>query len=471
MAKRFTDSKIQSLKPTNKRAILFEDGGRGFGIRIEPSGRKSFFLEYRFGEAEERRNRVLTIGKYPRVSLTEARSIASQSLSQIEQDIDPATQKLTKKIPDRNALTVGDLVEEYIEKWAKVKKKEQSWKEDERLLNKDILPAIGRKKAKEIRRRDIVLLLDAIVERGAAITANRVLAVTRKMFNFAVGRDIIDASPCVQIPAPSKENRRERYLSEDEIKVFWEKLDDAKMSQEIRLALKFLLVTGQRKNEVIGAEWSEFDLKNKWWTIPAEKSKNKLTHRFPLTSTAMEILNALKKITGQYQFVFASPVGHTKRNPERKAGMFPILGSAVDRALRNNQTNNLKTKQKNIFNLDHFTPHDLRRTTASMMTKSGVGRLVLKKILNHADREVIAIYDIYEDDKEKQVAMRTWNRELKQILTSQKRTESKKVLPGKRKKKESKKVPPKEKIKENNNTITYEQFLKEENLRDFTKKQ
>ena len=470
MAKRFTDAQIKRLKPTSKRAIIFEHGGRGFGLRIEPSGRKSFFLEYRFGEAEERRNRVLTIGKHPTVSLTEARSIASQSLSQIEQDIDPATQKLTKKIADRNALTVGDLVEEYIEKWAKVKKKERSWKEDERLLDKDILPVIGRKKAKDIRRRDIVLLLDAIVERGATITANRVLAVTRKMFNFAVGRDIIDASPCVQIPAPSKENRRERYLSEDEIKVFWEKLDDAKMSQEIRLALKFLLVTGQRKNEVIGAEWSEFDLKNKWWTIPAEKSKNKLTHRVPLTSTAMEILNELKKITGQYQFVFASPVGHTKRNPERKAGMFPILGSAVDRALRNNQINNLKTKQKNIFNLDHFTPHDLRRTTASMMTKSRVDRLVLKKILNHADREVTAIYDIYEDDKEKQVAMRTWDRELKQILTSQKRTESKKVLPDKRKKKESKKVPPKEKIKENNNTITYEQFLKEENLRDFTKK-
>jgi len=471
MAKRFTDAQIKRLKPTSKRAIIFEHGGRGFGLRIEPSGRKSFFLEYRFGEAEERRNRVLTIGKHPTVSLTEARSIASQAHSQIEQDSDPATQRLTKKIADQKALTVGDLVEEYIEKWAKVKKKERSWKEDERLLNKDILPVIGRKKAKDIRRRDIVLLLDAIVERGATITANRVLAVTRKMFNFAVGRDIIDASPCVQIPAPSKENRRERYLSEDEIKVFWEKLDDAKMSQEIRLALKFLLVTGQRKNEVIGAEWSEFDLKNKWWTIPAEKSKNKLTHRVPLTSTAMEILNALKKSTGQYQFVFASPVGHTKRNPERKAGIFPILGSAVDRALRNNQTNNLKTKQKNIFNLDHFTPHDLRRTTASMMTKSGVDQLVLKKILNHADREVTAIYDIYEDDKEKQVAMRTWDRELKQILTSQKRTESKKVLPGKRKKKESKKVPPKEKIKENNNTITYEQFLKEENLRDFTKKQ
>ena len=219
------------------------------------------------------------------------------------------------------------------------------------------------------------------------------------------------------------------------------------MSQEIRLALKFLLVTGQRKNEVIGAEWSEFDLKNKWWTIPAEKSKNKLTHRVPLTSTAMEILNALKKSTGQYQFVFASPVGHTKRNPERKAGIFPILGSAVDRALRNNQTNNLKTKQKNIFNLDHFTPHDLRRTTASMMTKSGVDRLVLKKILNHADREVTAIYDIYEDDKEKQVAMRTWDRELKKFLLAKREQNQRKFFLRKIRKQNQRKFSLRKKLK------------------------
>ena len=150
MPKRFTDSKIQSLKPTNKRAILFEDGGRGFGIRVEPSGRKSFFLEYRFGKGKERRNRVLTIGKYPRVSLTKARSIASQSLAHVEQDVDPATQKQTLIIANRDALSVADLVAEYIEKWAKVKKKERSWKEDERLLKKDIIPAIGRKKAKNI---------------------------------------------------------------------------------------------------------------------------------------------------------------------------------------------------------------------------------------------------------------------------------------------------------------------------------
>ena len=417
MAKRFTDAQLKGLKPQKQRVILYEDGGRGFGLRIEPSGRKSFFLEYRFGEGKERRNRVLTIDQYPRVTLTKARSIAGQSLEQIEQGIDPASNKQTKKIANRNALTVNDLVEEYLDKWAKVQKKEKSWKEDERLLRKDIIPAMGRKKAKDIRRRDIVLLLDEIVDRGAAITANRVLAVTRKMFNFAVGRDIIDASPCVQIPAPAKENGRERNLSEDEIKIFWEKLDVAKMSQEIRFALKFLLITAQRKSEVITAEWDEIDFKTKWWTIPAKKAKNKRTHRVPLTPMAINILKDLKKITGNYQFVFASTFGATKRSPNKKVGSSPILGSSVDHALRDNLTDDPKTRRTNIFKLNHFTPHDLRRTAASMMTKSGVQRLTVKKILNHTDQEITAIYDRYEYDKEKQKAMKVWDHKLQSIFT------------------------------------------------------
>ena len=419
MAKRFTASQLKGLKPKNKRKILYEDGGKGFGIRIEPSGRKSFFLEYRFGKGKERRNRVLTIGQFPIISLTKARSIASHSLDQIEQGDDPATQKIIKKTADRNAVTVNDLVEEYLDKWAKVKKKERSWKEDERLLRKDIIPVMGRKKAKDIRRRDIALLLDEIVDRGAAITANRVLAVTRKMFNFAVGRDIIDASPCVQIPAPSKENRRERNLSEDEVSIFWNKLDDCKMSKEIKIALKFLLITAQRKSEVIEAEWNEFNFKDKWWTIPKTKTKNKKSHRVPLPPIGIEVLNEMKKITGEYKFVFASPIGVTKRNPNRRVGMSPILGASVDHALRDNLIDDPDTGRINIFKLDHFTPHDLRRTATSIMSKSGVPRLTLKKILNHSDGEVTAVYDQYEYDKEKKKALEKWGRKLQSIISSE----------------------------------------------------
>jgi integrase len=105
--------------------------------------------------------------------------------------------------------------------------------------------------------------------------------------------------------------------------------------------------------------------------------------------------------------------------------MFPILGSAVDHALRGNLTEDPKTRRTNIFNLDYFTPHDLRRTAASMMTKSGIQRLTVKKILNHADREITAIYDRYEYDKEKKQAMNIWNTKLRLILANRNPTDYK----------------------------------------------
>ena len=125
----------------------------------------------------------------------------------------------------------------------------------------------------------------------------------------------------------------------------------------------------------------------------------------------------------------------------------PIIASAVDNALRDNLTDDPKTKRTNIFNLDHFTPHDLRRTAASMMTRSGIQRLTVKKILNHSDREITAVYDRYEYDKEKQTAMGSWDRELKQILTKQKKKTPNKIITNQKK-------------EENNKAITYEQFKK-----------
>ena len=135
---------------------------------------------------------------------------------------------------------------------------------------------------------------------------------------------------------------------------------------------------------------------------------------------AINTLNEIKQITGDYKLVFASPVGATKRNPSKQVGTSPILGSSVDHALRDNLTDDPETGRTNVFGLDHFTPHDLRRTTASMMTKSGVPRLTVKKILNHADREITAVYDRYEYDKEKRNALATWDRKLKTILSLKK---------------------------------------------------
>jgi integrase len=388
---RLTDSKIKALKPKKVPYIIGEDGG--MGMRVYPSGKRSFIYMYRFHNTP----RLLTIGAYPLTTLHSARLQATKAKDKILKGIDPAKVKKNAKETHRDAETIKALAAEYIEKWAKPRKR--TWKEDLRIIKKDVIPAFGRRKAKDIKRRDIVLLLDEIVERGAPIQANRALAVIRKMFNFAVTRSILDASPCTAIPAPSKEKCRERVLDDDEIKTVWLELDEAKMHDMIKLSLKLMLVTAQRKQEVSNARWDEFDLKSDWWTIPSERSKNGRPHRVPITPMANELLTKVKDCSVNSDYLFPSP--RTDK---------PITGQSIDHALRNNS---------DYFSIAAFTPHDLRRTASSKMTEAGISSTDVSKILNHSESTTISRhYDHYSYDKEKKKVMNKWDKELTEILNN-----------------------------------------------------
>jgi integrase len=143
-----------------------------------------------------------------------------------------------------------------------------------------------------------------IIKRGSPIAANRTLACIRRMFNFGMERDLISSSPCATVKPPAKEVRRERYLSADEIKIFWHGLEHANMSELTKLALKLQLVTAQRKGEIVSAEWSEIDLINAMWTIPSTKAKNGIAHRVPLTELALNLLTEIKKLSGDSPWLF-----------------------------------------------------------------------------------------------------------------------------------------------------------------------
>lgn len=387
---KLTDRQIKALKPKNERYEVWETNGKGFGVRVAPTGRISFIFLYRYQGTSRR----MTFGHYPEKSLADAHAEHAKSRQFLEKGIDPATLEQDAKEESRRSPTIRRLVDEYIEKYAKPRKR--SWKEDERILNKDVVPRWGKRKAQDITRRDIILLLDEIVDRGAVIQANRTLAAIRKMYSFAMGRGILDSSPCVAIPSPSKENRRDRVLDETEIKTFWNKLDTAKMEKSTALALKIQLITAQRKGEVAGAEWVDFDLNNGWWKIPAEKVKNGFPHRIPLSHLAMKLLNELKEITGDSPWLFPSP-----RDGQH------IAETSIDHAIRVNAEH---------FEIAHFTPHDLRRTAASMMTASGIQRLTVSKVLNHVETGVTSIYDRHSYDKEKKIALRSWGLQLEAIL-------------------------------------------------------
>jgi len=406
---RFTDSKIKGLIkcPPDKGKppkIFFEAGGQGFGIRIHPTRKATFFLEYRFDE----RKRNLTIGSYPQVSLKRARDEVVKALVKIEEGTDPGLERKIGKQTDRNAISVKDLAIEYIDKYAKPKKK--SWKKDQEMLNRDVIPIIGTQKAKDIRKRDIVSLLDRIIERRTAeqpcgSMANRVRALLIMMFKFAVQRDILDASPCVYLAVPHKEEPRERDLAEKEIKTLWKGLDKTGMVDSVKLALKFILVTGQRPGEVASAEWSEVDIKKKCWELPSGKTKNGRLHIVPLSTLALELLKEAKKNSGDSRWLFPSPFRKLEENR--------IAAGSLPHAVQSNLTK---------LGIDHFTPHDLRRTAATQMPAAGFNRrLIVSKILNHSEKGVTGkVYDKYSYLEEKRQALEAWSRKLESIITGEK---------------------------------------------------
>ncbi|WP_193771467.1 tyrosine-type recombinase/integrase, partial [Candidatus Magnetaquicoccus inordinatus] len=272
----------------------------------------------------------LTLGVYPGMGLKEARESCNKLRACLERGVDPVAwqeeqerQAAEVKRKEEQTATVAQLVEEYLERWAKPRKR--TWPEDQRMLNKDVVPRWGKRKAKEITRHDVVKMLDEMQDRGATTTVNRTLACVRKMFNFAVSRGVVDVSPCLGVQAPVAERQRDRVLTVEEIRAFWNGLDKAGMDEGTRLALRLQFLTATRKGEVVTASWSDFDLAGRWWTIPVESSKNKLAHRIPLSSQALAILERIKALSGDSPWLFPS------RIPGRH-----VTQTSVDHALRKN---------------------------------------------------------------------------------------------------------------------------------------
>lgn len=378
----FTNRWIDAVAAPDKGQVdYFDEKTTGLGLRVSTSGRKTWFVMYRHAG----RLRRYTIGTYPTLGLADAREKGKELLNEAAKGADPAT---TKQV-NRGAPTFGEVANQYIELYAKPNKR--SWKEDQRILDYDLLPKWKNVKAHDIKRRDIINLLDIVVQR-APIQANRTLALLRKMFNWAISRDLVETSPCSAVKMPAKENQKDRVLNEEEIAIFWHGLVSASMSELTRLCLKFQLVTAQRKGEIVIAEWCEFDLSNGWWTIPSAKSKNELAHRVPLSPLALELLQQIKVLSGESRWLFPS-----------RSGDKSVLDTSIDHALHKNEA---------IFPIPAFTPHDLRRTAASHMTSLGVSRLTVSKILNHVESGITAVYDRHSYDQEKREALDRWGQRL-----------------------------------------------------------
>jgi integrase len=383
----FNARTAKSIKPTSARAEYFDAEVPGLALRVSPTGAKSWTVFYR----HRGRLRRLTIGRADVVSLANARARARDELHAASKGQDPATDKRASRKVD----TFEQLADLYLEKWAKPRKR--SWKADDNLLRRRVLPVWRHRAIVDITRRDVRDLVDSVAEAGAPVVANRVAALVSKMFTFALDRDLVSVSPAVRIPRPIREHARERVLTEDEIRSLWSAFDA--LDGPMATLYKLRLLTAQRGGEVSGMRWADVDLDMGWWTIPAEQSKNKLAHRVPLNTAAVTLLaERLASAHKDTRLVFEA---HHRRAGAGARGKRQQATAAAS------------------FGIPDFRGHDLRRTAASFMAAGGIPRLTISKILNHVERGVTKVYDRHSYDPEKRSALDWWNARLATIIAEE----------------------------------------------------
>lgn len=401
---KFTDLALQRLRPPTKRTIVWDDGGNGFGLRLSPSGTKTFVYMYRHGT----RKRMMTLGEFPAVTLAEARRKHATAWEQHKRGMDPAERQIVAKRTLKAEPTVRELLAEYQERELAQRR---SGPEIYRMLEKDLLPTLGHKKTRDVTRRDVVLLLDKVRTR-APILANRLQGRIVRLFNFAADRGVIEFNPLHRMSKP-KEEGRDRILSDAEICTFWFGIDDVALHPLTVIALKLVLVLGQRPGEI--AAMAEAELTGDVWTIPAERYKTAERHVVPLPPLALELIDAARILNSGSPYIFPS-LKRLGKEPPEPLPPAPLDRHSLSRAVRR-KLGDPADPRVGCLNMTPFTPHDLRRTMRTKLAELGVQDHIAERVMGHKLQGMLAIYNRHDYVAEKRDALTTWSDHL-QTLTA-----------------------------------------------------
>ena len=374
-----TDTKVAGLKPPAEGRDEYRDlKVTGLRLRVGSGGKKTWIVRARAGEKVVNKR----LGHYPAMGLGPARVAAENLLGALSRD--SGTEGIDR--------TFGAVTEAWIEKVAKPRN--SSWKLQERRLEMHVLPDWRDRKIAEIRRSDVRDLLDGV---EGEILPNRVLAIVKTVFRFAMSRDWIEASPAegIEKPRPDGDADRDRFLDMDEVARVWRATD--LLGFPFGPYVRLLMLTAQRRTEVASMRWNALDLDAGTWTLEARETKSSRAHLVPLPAPTVEILKALPRFG---EFVFSTDgkthfSGYAKVKRRLDNFMAPSGG-------------------------DPLTPwrfHDLRRTAATHMVRLGVLEEVVGKILNHAARGVTAkVYALHRYEPEKRSALDRWAAEVMRAI-------------------------------------------------------
>jgi len=381
-----TDLLLRKLKGGEERIEVWDAKLPGFGVRVSPSGTKSFVLLYRFRGLPRR----LTLGRYPVLGLGEARDLAKETLNQVARGIDPRQGK--EESPA--TYLFEEVASEFVRVHCGRRNRERTRKETARILHIDFVSRWKRRDVRDIGRKDVLDVLDAIVERGAPVAANNALAAIRKFFNWCFERGVIASNPCNGIKKLAKSETRDRVLSDEELRSIWQASDT--IGYPFGALVQLLILTAQRRTEVATMRWHDIDLSSGVWTIPAELTKNGKPHLLPFSALALTRIASLPRL--HESFVF----------PARGNDTATFSGFSK-----------LKAKAERLSHVHGWTLHDLRRSAATHMGRLGVAPHVVERILNHESgtfRGVAGVYNRFQYLPEMREGLERWASHLEQLV-------------------------------------------------------
>jgi integrase len=389
MSKILTQRAIESAKPKPTRYGRPDGLIPGLQLVVQPSGAKTFRLLVRVHGKQIN----FTIGNADLMSLGEARTKARGILGEIAAGNDPREAK--REAAAAAADTVARVARDFVR--LHVKPNLRRSREMERQIEKELIPRLGSRPIRSIRKRDVVAMVDDIAAR-APVMGNRVFATTKQLFGWAVARDVLEVSPLAGVKKPASETPRDRRHNDHELSLIWRAIGTLRPPYvPFGSLVRLLILTGARRDEVGRMQWSEINADGTMWTLPASRAKNGNTHSIPLSPLARSILMAKpRRPTEADGFVFPSRTGAFNDYARGKAA----LDEAVTELADDGQP------------IPHWVLHDFRRTVASGMAKLKIQLPVVEKILNHTSGTfsgVQGIYQLYSFDDEKRQALEVWS--------------------------------------------------------------
>jgi integrase len=372
---RLTDKIVKQLcAPGRGNKVTYDAEIKGFGCRVTAAGGRAFVLNYRRkGDGRERR---YTIGNFPDWGTAAAREEAKR----LKREVDAGGDPVGAHQESRAAATVADLADRFLQEYAP-RKRPSTQRDYRQQIAVDIKPAIGRMKVVGVSYADIDALHRKITARGSPIHANRVLALLSKMFSLAILWRMRSDHPVKGIERNS-EAERHRYLSGAELTRLTAALDGLR-DQGAANAVRLLLLTGARRGEVLAARWADFDLDGGVWTKPGATTKQKTTHRVPLSAAARQLLGEMKAQTGDSEWLFPARFTPHRLDIDDAWGILRKTAGIPDVRL-----------------------HDVRHTFASVLASSGLSLPIIGQLLGHTTAQTTLRYSHLLDDPLRQATER-----------------------------------------------------------------